>query len=280
MQSTAGHTLSFRPLTETVGAEVIGFDPTDVTSTDRIALRDAWARYHVLVIREVPLTEEMLIDLGRSLGPVRGVAASGYTSPLAQHAEIMVISNIRENGQPLGLLPDGEMDWHFDGLHQATPYAGAALHAIEIPASGGETRFLNMCAVYRSLPEDIRARIDGLTAVSVYDYSSTSRDAKVRDASAARAVHPMVRVHEVSGEKALFVCRLMTEQIAELTETASNALLEELFGYIERFPAFYEHRWRVGDTVIWDNRCVTHARNDFDPNQRRYLKRVTILPEP
>jgi taurine dioxygenase len=99
----------------------------------------------------------------------------------------------------------------------------------------------------------------------------------VRDANAPQAVHPVVRVHEASGELALFVCRLMTERILELSEAESTALLEELFTHIERSPDFYEHSWRVGDTVIWDNRCVTHARNDFDAGQRRFLKRVTVV---
>jgi taurine dioxygenase len=277
VHSATGRSLTFKPLSETIGAEIVGLDPENLTPDDRKALREAWARHHVLVLRETPLSEDVELDFATSFGKVRaGKPASGFVSSLASHPEIMVISNIRENGTLQGLLPDGEMDWHFDGLHQRTPYLGAVLHAIEVPKSGGETRFKNMCAVYRSLPEKLRERLDRLTAISVYDYNSTSRDTKVRDESAARAVHPVVRVHEESGEKALYVCRLMTERIVELPEADSDALLEELFGYIEAFPTYYEHRWKPGDTVIWDNRCVTHARNDFDPTERRFLKRVTI----
>jgi taurine dioxygenase len=278
VHSAASRSLTFKPLSETIGAEIVGFDPEQLTPDVRRALREAWAKHHVLVLRETPLSEERELDFATSFGSVRaGKSASGFVSSLATHPEIMVISNIRENGTLQGLLPDGEMDWHFDGLHQQTPYLGAVLHAIEVPKSGGETRFKNMCAVYRSLPEKTRERLEGRTATSVYDYSSTSREAKVRDESAARSVHPVVRLHEGSGEKALYVSRLMTERIVELPEAESDALLEELFAHIDAFPSYYEHSWKPGDTVIWDNRCVSHARNDFDPRERRFLKRVTIV---
>jgi taurine dioxygenase len=231
-------------------------------------------KYHVLVVRETPFSEDALVDFARSFGTIR---LAKTDSPLRTRPEVMVISNIRADGVALGALPDGEMDWHYDGLHQDQPYLGGILHGVEIPTTGGETRFANMCAVYRALPAATRAKLDGLTALSVYDYAATSRGVKVRDAAAPRAVHPVVRAHEVSGEQALFVCRLMTERILELPEDESTALLEELFTHIERSPFFYEHTWHVGDTVIWDNRCVTHARNDFDAGQRRLLKRVTVV---
>ena len=274
MQSAAGRTLKITPLTPTIGAEVSGLAPGALGAADRAALRSAWNRYHVLVVRDTPMSEDAQVDLATSFGTV---TMSLSTSPLATRPEIMVVSNIREDGVALGTLPDGEMDWHYDGLHKEKPYLGGILHGIEVPSSGGETRFANMCRVYDTLPDATRARIGGLTALSVYDYAATSRGAKVRDAAAPRAVHPVVRRHEESGEDALFVCRLMTERILELPEDESAALLEELFAHIGRSADFYEHSWRPGDTVIWDNRCVTHARNDFDPGQRRFLKRVTVI---
>lgn len=273
---TTGTSLEVTLLTPDIGAQVIGLDPAAITPADRAALRAAWNAYHVLVMRDTPLSEEAEIDFGASFGSV--ITSRSPATPLKVRPEIMVISNIRDDGGlALGTLPDGEMDWHYDGMHQEKPYTGGILHALEVPASGGETRFANMCAVFESLPEALRRKIDGLTAESVYDYTATDRKDKVRNESAPRAVHPVVRVHEESGKKALFVCRLMTERIVELPEAESDAVLEELFGYIERATAVYEHSWRPGDTVIWDNRCVTHARNDFDPKQRRYLKRVSVM---
>lgn len=269
--------LTFKPLTETIGAEIVGLDPYHLTDEQRTALREAWERYHVLVLPETPLDEETEIDFARSFARIRGAAPSGSVSSLTSRPEIMVISNIRENGVLQGSLPDGEMDWHFDGLHQRTPYAGAMLHALEVPQRGGETRFKNMAAVYAALPEATKARLAGLTALHVYDYSATVRDGKARDEAAARGQHAVVRRHEATGEDALYVSRLMTDRIVELSETESRELLEELFTHIDAFPGSYEHAWKPGDTVIWDNRCVTHARNDFDAGERRLLKRVTLL---
>jgi taurine dioxygenase len=274
--SAARSTLEITPLTPSIGALVRGLDPEAISVDDRAALREAWHKYHVLVIRDMPLSEDAEIDFATTFGTIK--PSSSPPTPLRTRDEIMIVSNIRDDGGvALGTLPDGEMDWHYDGLHQATPYTGGILHSVEVPLSGGETRFANMCNVYRSLPPALREKLKELTAESVYDYTATDRSVKVRDAKAPRAVHPVVRHHAESGEDALFVCRLMTERIVELAEAESTALLEELFGAIERSPDFYEHRWSVADTVVWDNRCVTHARNDFDPKQRRLLKRVSVV---
>ena len=270
--------LSFEPLTDTVGAAVIGLDPANLTAEDRAALREAWVRYHVLVVRRQPMTEEQQIDFAKSFGTIRdNMRRDSNPTTLTTRPEIMVISNIKENGVLQGVLPDGEMQWHFDGLHQAQPYFGAVLHGIEIPSHGGETRFINTGAVYSALPAALRERLKGLHAEHVYDYSSAQRDKKVRDENAARSVHPILRIHDESGEPALYVSRLMTERIVELPEAESDALLGELYDAIDAFPSFYEHQWSVGDTVIWDNRSVSHSRNDFDASERRLLKRVTII---
>jgi len=267
--------LEITPLTEAIGAQVAGLEAGAISPADRAALRVAFDEYHVLVVRDTPLSEDAQVDFATSFGTVR--MSSAPPSPLCSRPEIMVVSNIRENGVALGTLPDGEMDWHYDGLHQERPYLGGILHALEVPTRGGETRFANMCRIYRSLPEGTRAKLTGLTARSVYDYAATDRTTMVRDATAPQAVHPVVRFHQESGQDALFVCRLMTERILELGEGESAALLEELFAHIERSPYVYEHAWRPGDTVVWDNRCVTHARNDFDSGQRRLLKRVSVV---
>lgn len=278
MTTISNASLSFAPLTATLGAEIVGLERSRLTAAARSALRAAWVRYHVLVLRGQPMDEEAQIDFARSFGAVRGSApGSGFKTVLTDRPEIMVISNIKHDGTLQGLLSDGEMEWHFDGIHQPTPYYGAVLHGIEVPSAGGQTRFKNMCEVYRTLPEATRARLDGLTARSAYDYNATNREENLSSPASAKGIHPVVRVHEESGEKALYVCRLMTDRIMELPESESAALLDELFDHTDACDATYQHEWRAGDTVIWDNRCVTHARNDFDPNERRFMKRVTIV---
>jgi taurine dioxygenase len=188
----------------------------------------------------------------------------------------MVISNIRENGQPAGSLPDGELSFHFDRIHQKVPNKAGVLHAIEIPDSGGETMFSNMCAAYESLPAKTREMLQGLTALNTYEYGQTHAEKKKLTDEAPTAVHPLVRTVPESGKKALYVCRLMTDRINELPAEQGRALLDELCDHAEEPRFRYEHAWSTGDILIWDNRCTSHARKDFDGSQRRLMKRVTV----
>ena len=265
--------MRIEPLSGVIGAEVRGVDLRAVDAAGTEALRRAWLAHHVLVVRGQDLTEEQLIAFGAGFGAIE---KARRLSPLATRPEIMVISNIRRNGEALGALPDGEMAWHFDRIHQKVPNKAGVLYAVEVPASGGETRFAGMCAAYDGLPERTRARLAGLTALNTFQYGQTRAEDKRLSADAPSAVHPVVRTIPETGRKALYVCRLMTDRILELPEAESRALLEELFQAVERPEYAYEHRWRPGDVLIWDNRCVAHARNDFDERERRLLKRVTV----
>jgi taurine dioxygenase len=188
----------------------------------------------------------------------------------------MVISNIRENGEILGSLPDGELTFHFDRIHQKIPNKAGVLHAIEIPTKGGDTWFSNMCLAYDMLPDATKKRLDGLTALNTYEYGQTHTENKKLSEVAPTAVHPVVRRNPETGRKSLYVCRLMTDRINELPEAESRALLDELCNHVEKRDFVYEHKWQIGDILIWDNRCTIHARTDFDGSQRRLLKRVTV----
>lgn len=282
--------LNLVPLTPAFGAEVKGLDITRMDDTAATALREAWARYKVLVLRgQQAASEEDLVRYAQVFGPTD---ASRFVSPLASRPEIMVISNVRDtHGKALGALPDGEMTWHFDRIHQKVPNKGSVLHAREVPSRGGHTRFLDMVSAFAALPEAIKARVRGLQAESVYDYGATRPDQSGRDVAivaedqkrpeyrsehSPSAVHPVVRTLPETGEAALYVCRLMTRRILGIRETESTALLEELFSHCEQERFVYEHHWRVGDMVLWDNRCTMHARTDFPGEQRRVMARVTV----
>jgi taurine dioxygenase len=261
------------PLTPVFGAEISGIDPNDHAGNNAGIIRQAWLKYRVVLIRGYRLSEEALINLGRRFGDVENARKK---SPLASHPEIMIISNIREDGRELGSLPDGELYWHYDRIHQRIPNKAGILHAINLPDHGGETRFADMCAAYDALPEEIKRRIDGLTALNTYQYGQTRAEDKQLSEASPSAVHPVVRRIPETGRKALYVCRLMTDRIMELDESESRELLSLLFDHSERPEFVYEHTWRLDDVLIWDNRCVMHARNDFDESQQRLLKRVTV----
>lgn len=261
------------PLAPALGAEIKDIDLNELDEFRAEALGQLWLRYHVLLVRNCQLTENALIRFGENFGPIE---MARKMSPLATRPEIMVISNIREGDSALGSLPDGELFWHFDRIHQKIPNKAGVLHAVELPSQGGETRFSNMCAAYDALPEETKRKLEGLTGLNTYQYGQTTSTNKQLAEDSPSAVHPVVRTIPETGRKALYVCRLMTDRILELPEAESASLLSELFDHCERPDFIYEHSWQVGDTLIWDNRCVLHARNDFNENQRRLLKRVTV----
>jgi taurine dioxygenase len=266
-------TPAVKQLAPALGAEVSGIDLRRIDGDAAEALRRVWLEHQVIVVRGQTLNEDELVTFGACFGRIE---KARKLSPLASRQEIMVISNIRRDGAALGALPDGELAWHFDRIHQKVPNKAGVLYAVEIPSRGGETRFASMCRAYETLADATKARLAGLTALNTYQYGQTQAEKKRLSEESPSAVHPVVRTIPETGRKALYVCRLMTDKIVELAEQESRALLAELFDHAEQPEFAYEHDWRPGDVLIWDNRCVIHARNDFDERERRLLKRVTV----
>ena len=154
------------------------------------------------------------------------------------------------------------------------------LYSIEIPSKGGNTLFANAYKAYETLPAAIKGRLEGRKALNAYDYenASTQRGTKVRE-GVPSYWHPVVRTHPDTGRKALYVNRLMTVAIDGMSETESEELLNTLFEHQERPEFIYEHIWRPHDLLLWDNRCALHARTDFSADERRLMRRLTILGE-
>ena len=265
--------VTIKPFDAALGAEVTGIDCRAIAPADALTLRDAFARHHVLVVHGDVLSDDELVNFGACFG---NLERAKFPSAVTTRSEVMVISNVRQNGELVGKLPDGEVEWHFDRMHQMTPNKAAVLHAVEIPSWGGETIYANMANAYAELPAATQRKLEGLTAAHLYDYDAASRDSRQLTATTPAAVHPVVRTLPGTGEKTFWVSPLMTERIVDLPEDEGNALLGELFEAMAKPKYAYEHRWQLGDTLIWDNRCVAHRRNDFDPNQRRLLKRITV----
>ena len=267
-------TLRFVPLSPALGAEAVGLDAARIGEEAAAELYRGWLQHHVLVVRNGrALSEDELIAFARCFGSVE---KARRPSPLAGRPEIMVISNIRQGGEPVGALPDGELSFHFDRIHQKVPNKAGVLMALEVPASGGDTLFANTCAAYTALPEKTRRRLEGLTALNTYEYGRTHAADKTLTQTTPTASHPVVRTIPESGARALYVCRLMTDRINELAADEGRMLLDELCDHLEDPRFQYAHHWKAGDILIWDNRCTIHARTDFDASQRRLLKRVTV----
>ncbi len=276
--------IEIHPLSDALGAEIRGLDLTREIDDATFAVVDqAWRDHLILLFRGQDLSEDDQVRFARRFGALQGrprPASMRAESGEVRHPEIMLVSNIRKDGKLIGSLPDGEMQFHSDMCYIEKPAKGTFLYAIEIPSEGGDTLFLNTYKAYESLPANIKARIDGAKALNVFLYGSTSREGNKPDFSVhPNYVHPMVRTHPDTGRKALFVNRLMTWSIEGMDEAESTMLLDRLFDHMEQPQFIYDHKWRVGDLLLWDNRCTLHARTDFSAQARRLLRRVVIQGE-
>ena len=270
--------LNTRALSPALGLEVLDVDLRQPLPDTRIAqLREAWYAGQILLLRDQTLSEDDQVRFAEYFGPP---AKTINVHNTGRHPSIMLISNIRQDGKPIGALPDGEMQFHTDQCYVERPAAASMLYAIEVPRSGGNTLFANAYLAYETLPDAIKQRIAGRKAINAYDYdnAATFRGTRLRD-GVPHYAHPVVRTHPATGRKALYVNRLMTIAIEGLPEDESDELLNVLFDHQEQQRFVYEHAWRVGDILMWDNRCTLHARTDFSPDERRLMRRIAILGE-
>ncbi len=278
--------VDFRPLAPEIGVEIQGVDlwrPIMPLTFHKIL--DAFHAHCVILLRGQSLTEANQVMFARNFGPLASAVNRNSGQSQVNSASFLV-SNVRENGRPIGALPDGEMLFHSDQCYVEQPCMAALLYGIEIPAHGGDTIFANMYRAFETLPDDLRAAIEGRKALNIFEYKEDGGYGQgamdLYDAVPAGAkchAHPMVRTHPVTGRKALYVNRGMTMCVEGMERAQSDALLNRLFDHQEQPQFQYTHRWRVGDLIMWDNRCSLHARTDFPAEERRILRRVTVLGE-
>jgi taurine dioxygenase len=230
------------------------------TDEDRAELARLYAQDGLLVAREQKLTMGQQRELCSAFGPVPD-------SPF----ENFFVSNTRADG----FLGTKELQWHNDVPYLPSPYLAAALHAVEVDPDAASTRFVSGYRAFDSLPNGLKVRVDGMKALQVRQRVS-ERANRLSDLEAGDlcTVHPVVRRQEGTGRRYLFVNENMTACIIGLSAADSDALLEELFSYLYAEDAIYDHAWRPGDLVVWDNLSVQHARGQVGVGART-LQRVT-----
>lgn len=266
---------TIRPLAPSLGAEIRDLDLTSPLDRDTIsAIHAAWLQHLILVFRCGEISEDDQTRLAGYFGPTVGARSKQRSD--GGDRRLMLISNIRQNGEPIGLLPDGELMFHSDSVFLEKPLMGAILYAEEIPSTGGNTLFANMYDAYGSLTDELKTRVTGLQAVHVFDYETQVKSGRFDRSSAPHATHPAIRTHPETGRKALYVNRLMTEELVGLPRAENDDLLQRLYRHAEDSTHVYEHIWQANDLVMWDNRCTQHARTDFPTGERRLLRRVGI----
>ena len=212
------------------------------------------------------------------LAPIN--ANGGYWKP--KYPELAVISNVVQNGKPVGSLGSYESKWHTDMSYNESPPKASILYAIELPLEGGDTGFASTAAAYDALSEEMKERIAGLTCKHDSSHNSVGQVRKgfqktyQKREDTPGAVHPLVAEHPETGRKVIYLGRRARAYICELEKFESDALLDDLFAHITRPQFTWTQKWRLGDVVIWDNRCTLHRRDALDPNERRLLHRAQI----
>lgn len=277
--------MSVVPSGKACGAEILGVDLNAITDEQFALVEQAIFDHGVVLFRDQQLGDPELVKLGKRFGPLEPPGTSIIGKPFIDgQPDILVISNIVEHGIPQGNLGAGEAIWHTDMSYRERPISYAILNAVELPPSGGNTYFANQYLAYETLPDDLKRALDGRVIIHDETYNSAGQIRKgyapvtdPRQAPGAR--HPVFRTHPVTGQKALFLGRRLNACIVGLSLEESEALLDRLWAHASQPQFVWGHEWRLGDVLIWDNRCLIHRRDAFDPTTRRKLHRVQIQGE-
>ena len=273
--ATALAEITVKPLSDALGAEILGVDlsqPVDAATMK--AIEDAWHEHLFIVFRGQDISNDDQVRFCSYFGDLEEVRTGKFANEDMKHT--MMITNVTDTGLQTA-LENGDMWFHSDQCYYEYPCKASTLYAIEIPAVGGNTLFANCYTAWETLPTELREKLDGLKGHHIYDYAGNpmKRGDNINPDS-PQYFHPVARTHPATGRKALYVNRLMTDYIDGLPEDESAEILEQLFAHGEQKEFVYEHVWQVGDFVMWDNRCSMHARTDFDPAERRMMRRITV----
>ena len=283
--TTGNSRITVIPAPQEFGAEIQGVDLRTIDGDDFSDIYRAWLRHSVLLFRGQILTDQDLITFSNKFGglDLAPIQESGRRF-VEGHPEIYVVSNVIKNGEPIGSLGAGEATWHTDMSYLEQPPKASILYALEVPPAGGNTYFCNMYRAYESLREDLKRRI--ATMSQKHDGTYNSGGYVRQGVTAANdpvtspgEYHPLVCTHPETKRRLLYLGRRRNAYIKGLPLAESESLLDELWSYATREEFAWRNEWRVGDLVLWDNRCTMHRRDPFDATSGRIMHRTQIKGE-
>ena len=274
--------IGVRPTGAALAADIEGVDLARPLPAETVAaIKGAWGEHLVLRFRGQTVSDDDLMRFSRQFGELDWAPIAATNDAPEGREYIMVVSNVVENGQAIGQLGAYEAVWHTDMSYIPEPPMASALYSLEAPPSGGDTGFCNMYRAYETLPADLRREVEG--RLCRHDASRNSAGELRRgfiDAPDATqtigAEHPTVRIHPATGRKALFLGRRRNAYVVGMPLTDSEALLDALWAHATDDAFTWYQQWRAGDLLLWDNRCVMHRRDAFDPKSRRVMHRTQI----
>jgi len=277
--------IAVNPTGKALGAEIQGVDLRTIDADGFASIYRAWLDYSVLLFRGQDLTDDDLIAFSRKFGDLdwAPIQESGRRF-VEGHPEIYVVSNVTQNGAPIGSLGSGEATWHTDMSYLQDPPKASILYALEIPPAGGNTYFNNMYLAYETLSEAVKKKIEGkmLKHDATYNSGGYVRQGvtAVDDPVTSPGIfHPLVCTHPETERRVLYLGRRRNAYIDGLPLAESESLLDELWAQANHKELEWHNEWRVGDLVLWDNRCTMHRRDPFDASSRRVMHRTQIKGE-
>ena len=277
--------IDIKPVTDTFVADVQGVDVRTISKAQFEQLYQAWLRFGVLRLRGQALNEDELQTFSSRFGPLEEIPMGRLPEKMRQKIKnryVTQLSNIIVDGKPIGGLGNAEAAWHSDMTYIEIPPPASVLLGVEIPPQGGDTYFADQNAAFDTLPEQLLNQVQNLTVK--HDAAHTSVGGLRAGfepfddpREAPGAVHPIIRAHEETGKKALYLGRREWAYVPGLSLAASELLLDELWSYATSTAHVWCQQWHPDDLIIWDNRRVLHRRDNFDANARRLMKRCQVL---
>jgi taurine dioxygenase len=270
------------PLSDALGAEISGFDWREPPNEEtREAINQAFFRHHLLCLRAEPLTSVQFANVARYFGEPQLQLLRYQRHNEAPEVSILNSTYSTPEDKPDDLKMMRLTGWHTDDSYFAVPAKATMYQSLEIPGTGGETGFCNTRKAYQDLSEEMKKKLDGLQAVHSYDTIRTPAIAPNRtreeQAETPDVIHPLIRTHDDTGIKAIYFNANRTDRIVGMEREASDKLLDWLHGHMTQQKYQYWHHWRVGDILLWDNRCLVHAVNmDFPVGERRVYQRILL----
>ena len=275
-------TIQIRELSPSFAAEVLGIDLSDDHGPDVVdEIKRLWWQHQILLFRGQTIDEVEEARFSGKLGPLEIHLRHEYLS--RETPEILYVSNIVEDGRQIGILSNNDVGWHYDQIYLPKPAVGSMLYAVELPQNDGDTYFADMTTAFERLPARIKSKLEGKRAIQSYATFNRTYSVPTDEDQTKKSPdidQPVIRTHPYSGRKSLYICAGMTTRILGMPEQESDELLAYLFEWCVRPEFVYRHEWQLGDAILWDNASTIHRRDPFDTNQRRLMKRTTILPQP
>ncbi len=274
--------LEFRTMAEHLGVEALGVDlAAPLSDTAFGEIEAAFNEHSLLLFRDQDLGPAQQVAFSRRWGELELHLLKEFTLP--DFPEVFILTNKTVGGKPAGAHKTG-WHWHIDNTYMPRASLGSLLHAREIPPDGGDTLFTSLTAAYEALPAALKARVEGLDAVHSYQhmfaikYPDRTPLTDEQKAQVPDVIHPVARVHPVTGRKLLYISEYIIRNFVGMTVDDSQELLAELNAHATSDQFVYRHRWRAGDLLFWDNRATMHLATPYDDvNHTRLMHSTRVV---